>query len=873
MIKVEGLKKIYESKKGTPCVALGGVSFVLPESGMVFIVGKSGSGKSTLLNLLGGLDNVTDGDIVIGERKFSEFSEADYDDYRNNFVGFVFQDFCLIEGMTVFENARLSVDLRESATDDDVRDALRIVELAEYEKRYPKELSGGQKQRVALARALVKKPYMILADEPTGNLDARTAKQVLDSLKEMSKDRLVIIVSHNADDADKYADRIIELADGSVVQDVSRVPETSLPLIDGDKINLPSKRRLTNDELASINELIKAGNAEILQSADDFVTTDTVDTSNEGEYSPEKEKLPFKKRLFLSTKLSRGNRFAAVLTTIMVTALIILLSLCRVFAAFDGEDLIRDGVMKDDSYSFSLYKGYRLGSENSPLETNKQVELTDADIAAFYDAGYEGKVYKLYNLSLALTRHNWNTFELGEHVSYSGEKSPYISFGSGVLECDKEFLDGIYGKGEGGIEVVAGDINETTPRSLIITDYFADCILIYNPKLKSYQDIIDAVTVGHTKFDVKAIIKTDYTERYAKAMAEYERIMEIKSQRERNEALEGLKDDDTFRAFYSEVTDYLSIAYYFGNDYEAQEIAYVQSRSGTSLDNPYVIINGVTYQGKQWAYAPLADLPKGEMHIHASAYNDIMGTDYSAEQLEAMMPFTLTLIDYPFSRSDGDPVYQKTFTVTGISYGPFLLNYSDYLELYSVHLYPHAVYFDNTESAASTYMKLEKSDFFLSDEYYKTIYTIMDVVSVFEDFFLLLYVGLIAVCALLLVTFSRRSVKRRMYEIGVLRALGYKNLTVATLFMRNLVIMSAFIALISIGGVLVLDSTLNAILIENLALMLDSSPIKELTIIKFSILSACIDMLTILVLSFISSLGALSSCRRIKPMNIIRDRE
>ena len=203
MIRIENLKKIYDAKKGKPCTALDSVSFDLPDRGMVFIVGKSGSGKSTLLNLLGGLDGVSDGDIVVGGKRFSEFSEADYDAYRGSFVGFVFQDFCLIEGMTVFENARLSLDLQGEEADDAVREALKTVDLAEYGSRYPKELSGGQKQRVALARALVKKPKLILADEPTGNLDQRTAKQVLDSLKELSERHLVVIVSHNADDADK----------------------------------------------------------------------------------------------------------------------------------------------------------------------------------------------------------------------------------------------------------------------------------------------------------------------------------------------------------------------------------------------------------------------------------------------------------------------------------------------------------------------------------------------------------------------------------------------------------------------------------------------------------------------------------------------
>ena len=354
MIKVENLKKVYNAKKDKPCTALRGVSFTLPERGMVFVVGKSGSGKSTLLKLLGGLDSVTEGDVIVGGKRFSEFTEADYDDYRNNYVGFVFQDFCLIESMTVFENAKLSLDLCGGGSPDAVSEALRVVDLSDLAGRYPKELSGGQQQRVALARALVKKQSLILADEPTGNLDQRTAKQVLDYLKELSSERLVVIVSHNADDADKYADRIIELADGLVVRDVSRSAEAGDSVIVGNKINIPTKRRLTKEELVRINEAVKTGDVVISQDPDDFKTTDQPSTEGEDEYRSSESKILFRDQLRISRILFKGNRIHAAITVLAVSVLLILLSLCRVFVSFDGKALIHDSVTSDTSYSFSL---------------------------------------------------------------------------------------------------------------------------------------------------------------------------------------------------------------------------------------------------------------------------------------------------------------------------------------------------------------------------------------------------------------------------------------------------------------------------------------------------------------------------------------
>ena len=873
MIRIEELRKIYEAKKDTPCVALDGVSFVLPEKGMVFVVGKSGSGKSTLLNLLGGLDSVTDGDIIVGGKRFSEFSEADYDDYRNSFVGFVFQDFCLLEGLTVHENVRLSLDLLGEVTDEQVNDVLRTVELEEYANRFPKELSGGQKQRIALARALVKSPRLILADEPTGNLDQKTARQVLDSLKALSHDRLVVIVSHNIEDAERYADRIIELADGKITRDVSKNEASNTPLINGKTITLPIKRKLTKEELSDINEAVKQDDVKITQVDDDFIPTPTDANTDVGEYTPIKKKIPLKKQLYISSKLLKGNRLQSIFTVILVSAMIILLSVCRIFAKFDGKQLIKDSVNDSLYPSFSLHKGYYRDAEKTDFENGRLVEVTDKDIQAFYDAGYSGNVYKLYNVTLAISHFGWNTLEQGKQIKYSDSASLYISLASGVLECDKEFLDEIYGI-NGSIEVLAGDINESTPRAVIITDYFADCIMQHDVTYKSYQSIIDSESIGQTGFDVKAIVKTGYAEKYSSLISEYKKITKNQPQRKLYSALRKLKEHEEFAPFFNEVKNYLSLAYYFGDDFESQDIAYVQARGGTSLDNPCVILNGEQYSGDHWSYSADESLQNGEIKIPIKIYNSIMHTRLSEEEAALIPQFEITLVDYPFYSNEVEPVYTKTFTVTAVVPDEtIMLSYADYLELYQVHLYPYAICFDNTKSAAGIFTDMESSDFFTNNEFFKTIYKIMDVVEVFKDFFLLLYLGLIAVCALLYINFARRSIKRRLYEIGVLRALGSKNETISQLFTYNLLVMAVFISIISIGGFLISIPLLNDLLIENLAIMLNTGPIKALKILHFDLLSSLIDVITILLLSFLSSFSVLMSCKKIKPINIIRNKD
>lgn len=222
MIVIENLTKRYKSKNKKICTALDCVDLTLPECGMVFIIGKSGSGKSTLLNMIGGLDSFDEGRIISHGNDLSAFRGSDFYKYRATYAGFVFQDYHLIDELTVGENIALEAQIAGVA-DADVEAALESVDLQGYGQRFPDELSGGQKQRVAIARALIKSPKVLLCDEPTGNLDKRTSTQIMDMLREISKERLVIVVSHNMPDAEKYADRIIELADGKIIGDLTGV--------------------------------------------------------------------------------------------------------------------------------------------------------------------------------------------------------------------------------------------------------------------------------------------------------------------------------------------------------------------------------------------------------------------------------------------------------------------------------------------------------------------------------------------------------------------------------------------------------------------------------------------------------------------------
>lgn len=218
MIELKRVSKIYKAKKGIKTLALDNVSFSLPNKGLFFILGKSGSGKSTLLNILGGLDKYNSGEIIVDGKSTKKFKGKDFDYYRNTYIGFVFQEFNLLDEYNVYDNINLSRKLqKEKVSQTVIDDLLNKVGIVGLGKRRINELSGGQKQRVAIARALIKNPEIILADEPTGNLDAETGKQIFNLLKSISKEKLVIVVSHDRDSALAYADGIIEIADGKIV--------------------------------------------------------------------------------------------------------------------------------------------------------------------------------------------------------------------------------------------------------------------------------------------------------------------------------------------------------------------------------------------------------------------------------------------------------------------------------------------------------------------------------------------------------------------------------------------------------------------------------------------------------------------------------
>ncbi len=415
MLEIRNVTKIYRSKTGDSVKALDNVSISFPESGMVFLLGKSGSGKSTLLNVIGGLDSCDNGEFIIKGKSSKDFRGSDFDAYRNTFIGFIFQEYNVLDDFSVGANIGLALELQgKKATNDKINAILAEVDLENYAKRKPNELSGGQKQRVAIARALVKDPEIIMADEPTGALDSNTGKQIFDTLKKLSREKLVLVVSHDRDFAEKYADRIIELSDGTVISDVTKHERPGERLSDGiDRIShnlfkINRGYKLTEEDIHVINKYISENDCDIILSGDGRVnqelrsaagitdnggTTVFEDTDAEKdidlkEYDGKKtgfihSRLPLKNALRIGSSGLKHKKFRLAMTIILSTIAFALFGLSDTMAAYNkiqsATDSLIDSNVKYASYSLGVAGYYFFDGEQQDKYFSKDA-MNDEDI-------------------------------------------------------------------------------------------------------------------------------------------------------------------------------------------------------------------------------------------------------------------------------------------------------------------------------------------------------------------------------------------------------------------------------------------------------------------------------------------------------------
>ncbi len=883
MIKVENLTKIYKSKGSFDCKALDNVSFVLGDKGFVFVIGKSGSGKSTLLNMLGALDNVTSGDVVVDGNSLSSLKNSHFDDYRNNNIGFIFQDFHLIDTLTVRRNVELSLDLQNKTDNGEVDDALKKVGLDGYGDRYPRELSGGQKQRVAIARAIAKKPKVVLADEPTGNLDTKTSKQIINLLKQLSKEILIVVVSHNLADAHNNADRIIELADGKILSDTSEIASYKDEVsICNDTVTLPYMRKLTADEQTLIEKALFNGEIKHIKQLDGKFKQ-TVEPQYADKQVPlQKTKLKPGKAVKLTGNMIKSSIWRSFVSAFVAACIIVVLALSQTIIAFDSTEIINHEFAKSsDGKPIILQKNDYYGTSTSKINSQYTIPISQKDIDSLKLVG-GGNSFQLINHTLPITT---SGRQQGKQNGRKYLNSGYMAETLGTLITTEQFLIDKFGK-NGKLPLICGDIDDK-PYGVVVTDFFADSYFIRKKMVvRDYESLLGEFDFNGTVHGyINAIIDTDYEEKYGELFAELYK----------NPSGWVDPSDITDNEFYQQANDeamqYLAIDYTINPNFIQDLIdsgIHIFARAGDFVFNDDITTakRDMVFDRPDEKYLIDQDkniitLANDEIAMNYSQFNQLFGTEYTYQNCHEYVSNSQTLKISTYNPCDTkfeNPVFEKTFKIKAIlrsskhSNG-YYCSQNLFNQLKQNHFYTWQLYFDGYDNAEALYAKAGELGYLPTAIMVEGLSTMAYAVESFAELFELISFVLYAACVLVLVNFSTKLVKQRRYDIGVLRALGCKNSSLAFVFVTQILLVGLATCIMAYLGMFVFVDLANDVLVESLKRLADSFMVFDMQFLTFKNGIILPDCIAVLAITLVSTIIPLVMLRKIKPVNIIKSKE
>ncbi len=536
MLEIKGLTKVYRPKRGVPVVAVDHLNLKFPDKGMVFLLGKSGSGKSTLLNLLGGLDQSDEGEIIIKGVSSSSFKQSHFDSYRNTYLGFIFQEYNVLEEFNVGANIALALELQsQKATNEAINRILEQVDLAGFGNRKPNELSGGQKQRVAIARALVKNPEIIMADEPTGALDSVTGRQVLDTLKKLSKEKLVIVVSHDREFAENYADRIIELADGHIISDMeyfdsasdNSAAAPSEPLVFGtDSITIAPAYQLTEEDRVAINRWLDTRegaklttpSADAQSSASSLCQRECKPTDESRIVSVAtdafrliKSNLPMRNAFKIGANSLGHKKFRLVITVLLSCISFGLFGLSDTFGCYNHTVTCAKSI-QDSNVTYASFIKMVRHTEDDYTYWDSSYGLSQKDLASiqadtnievtgvFRPRSWEESFDTQYDTTAKFT-------ETDYHI--------YASYLSGYVFINEESLKALHA------DLIAGELPDGSKDEMAITTYLAQTFMIggyrepnstgaFTPIAKPEDLVGKVISYGNRDMKVTGIVDTHF---------------------------------------------------------------------------------------------------------------------------------------------------------------------------------------------------------------------------------------------------------------------------------------------------------------------------------------------------------------------------
>lgn len=846
MLEAKELKKVYKTKKGVSVEALKGVSIKFPEKGMVFLLGKSGSGKSTLLNLLGGLDKYDDGEIIIKGVSSKEFNQSHFDSYRNTYVGFIFQEYNVLQDFTVGANIALAIELQgRKATDDEINNILKEVDLEEFGDRKPNELSGGQKQRVAIARALVKNPQIIMADEPTGALDSNTGKQVFDTLKRLSKEKLVVVVSHDREFAEYYGDRIIELADGNILSDVERkdisdAEKNNEGIVFGkDEFIIRKNYHLTEKDREMINAYLEGREQDVKavikgsHKVGFGKTDESKIVEKQSDFKLIKSKLPLKNAFKIGASSLKHKKIRLAITIILSFAAFSMFALADTFGNYDHiktcTNSITDTKISYASVTKSKYidGDYGYWDDWSYKLSKRDVEKICKDTGVEYKGVYVPSsgtpVLENYDTNVKLT-------EREDIELYPTGFSGYIGINQSELK-------------EMGYQVAAGRLPVGNKAEIAISEYmyktFEKAGYVDDKgnkeKISSYNDLVGKeLKVGEEKYQIVGIIdtKVDFN-RYksiienptGKSSAELLTTVALSGELERIKQFSiscvAIVGEEKLEQMKSQKSTAIEMNQFYMNVQSGNYMAggmYIDKLSGYDLSK----ITWINGEKKVLGEKELI-ISKGAMYHNENHLTQKELVSYLKENPS----FTLSYSKYD---SDEDTT-ENGWKIVGIA------DVDD-----EIYILPDEMYNKNWTDKDGEYnfavasMPKIKSDIHDLVEYCYTakgdtkykmqnsvtyeLDTVDEVLKILSKVFLYVGLGFAIFAAIMLSNFIATSISYKKQEIGILRAIGARSNDVFKIFFSESFIIAMInfaLAVITTG---VLTSIINSVMRKEVGILI-----------------------------------------------------
>lgn len=917
MLETRDLCKIYKPKKGVPVTALNKVSLKFPETGMVFLLGKSGSGKSTLLNLLGGLDRYDAGEIIIKGVSSKDFKQQYFDSYRNTYVGFIFQEYNVLDEFTVGANIALAVELQgRKATDEEINSILKEVDLEGYGNRKPNELSGGQKQRVAIARALVKNPEIIMADEPTGALDSNTGRQVFDTLKKLSKDKLVIIVSHDREFSEQYADRIIELADGNVISDVEidlAADEQTDTVVKAQEIKyyknsikIASGYHLTEADRIAINEYLDSidnMDSEIhvegtINKNKKFAETDQskIKTQDGSAFKLIKSKLPMKSAFKIGASGLKYKKFRLFMTVILSCIAFGLFGLADTLGSYDHAKTCAESITDSDIKFASFIKAFKHTSSNYEWWDSYGSTLSKDDLSQITNnTGIKlAGVYKPQNIDIQLSGSNFDPETKFTETDYE----IYGRTFSGFSEISQELLDNM------NCKLIAGKLPDGSKDEIVISKYMAETFVVgkYSDGTLDekgnpiYETIKEAsLMVGKTlvlndkTYTISGIVDTNF---------DFDRYSSLMTNKEGDSTSDQLLNHALFQEFYTTSFGSLDRVIMVGEGYVENMMSKVPNiymvdpgasiffyNDMLSFANEYVAkLGDVSDVDILWFDEKKTSLDDNEMIISADMVSSYFKETESNDEYKELLE-NLSFDGNYYSEASEEAMYG--ISIEGYKIVGVALNNEDEEASWGNTIIINDAIVDaiagapaNEYSFAVGKMPTDKSDvleltkycyevegnvrFELQNAVTYELNTINEGLIVLSKVFLYVGIGFAIFASIMLANFIATSITHKKQEIGILRAIGSRSNDVFRIFFSESFIIAMINFVLSTAGVGIATSFINFIIRKELGVLI--------TVLSFGPRQILLLFVISVVVAAVASFLPVKKIASKKPIDAIRNR-